>query len=95
MDRSLAQLPDEELCDEVERRFMRVQQAHADYLEGLVVLDGRPGAVAGARPGQVAKTFARHRLRRTQAATDVRAAHAFAEELPMLGKALAGGRGVS
>ena len=45
MERSLWQLPDEELCDEVERRFMRVQQAHAEYLESLLELDSRPGAV--------------------------------------------------
>ena len=91
MDRSLWQLSDEELCDEVERRFMRIQAAHFEYLEGLLELDGRPGAVAGARPGQVARTFARHRLRRARAATDVRAAHALAEDVPMLGKALSAG----
>ena len=36
-------------------------------------------------------TFARDKLRRSCAAADVHAAHALAEELPMLGKALAAG----
>ena len=89
--RPLELLPDEELCDEVERRYRRVQQAQAEYLESLAVLDTRPSAVPGARAGTVARTFARHRLRNSRATADVRAAHALAGDLPMLGKALAAG----
>ena len=91
MDRSLAQLTDAQLRDATVESFRRLQEAEATYLEHLLELDSRPEAVPGARPGQVAKTFARHRLRRTRAAADVRAAHALADELPMLGNALASG----
>ena len=91
MDRSLWQLSDAELRDATEESFRRLQQAQAAYLEHLLELDSRPDAVPGARPGRVAVTFARDKLRRSRAAADVRAAHALAEELPMLGKALAVG----
>ena len=84
-------LPDGELGDEVERRHQRVQQAQAEYLEGLLVVDNRPSMVPGARPGTTARTFARHRLRSSRATKDVRAAHALADALPMLAKALAAG----
>ena len=47
--------------------------------------------MAGARPGKVAATFLRERLRRSRAAADVAAAHALDEELPRLGEALAAG----
>ena len=91
MERSLWQLTDTELRDATEDSFRRLQEAEAAYLEHLLELDSRPGAVPGARPGRVAVTFARDKLRRSCAAADVRAAHALAEELPMLGKALAAG----
>ena len=91
MERSLWQLTDAELRDATEDSFRRLQEAEAAYLEHLLELDSRPGAVPGARPGRVAVTFARDKLRRSCAAADVRAAHALAEELPMLGKALAAG----
>ena len=85
----LQQLCDAQLREEVGRRYRRLQQAEADYLQGLRELDDRPDAVAGARPGRVAETFARHRLRRSRAAADVRAAHALTDDLPTLGEALA------
>jgi hypothetical protein len=63
----------------------------AVFLMAVRDLDSRPDAVAGARPGRVAKTFLEHRLRRSHAAADVAAAHALATDLPMLGDALAAG----
>src|SRR5688572_8932742 len=91
MDRSLWQLTDAELRDATVESFRRLQAAEAAYLEHLLELDSRPDAVPGARPGRVAVTFARHKLRRSRAAADVRAAHALADQVPMLGQALAAG----
>jgi hypothetical protein len=65
--------------------------AEAVYLKTVLDLDTRPDAVAGARPGKVAVTFLRQRLRRTRAAADVTAAHALEDDLPRLGDALAAG----
>lgn len=52
--------------------------AQAGYLRLVAELDARPGAVAGARLGQTAKSFLVGALHRTpgQAWADVRAAHA-------------------
>jgi hypothetical protein len=66
--------------------------AEALYLRAMLDLDNRPDAVAGARPGKVAVTFAREKLRRTRAAADVAAAHALEDQLPRLGDALAAGQ---
>ena len=56
--------------------FELVNRAQAFYLLAVRDLGQRPGAVAGARPGKVAKTFLEQRLRRSKAATDVAATHA-------------------
>src|SRR3954468_13396892 len=86
-------LSDAESRDLVARAHAMVAVAQSVYLRALRDLDGRPDAVAGARPGAVGVTFARHRLRRSNAAADVRAAYAVADhgELPRLGAALAAG----
>ena len=84
-------LSDAELRDEVARSFVDLQAAHSRYLAAVHALDSRPGSVPGARPGKAAVTFLRDALRRSAAAADVRAAHALADEMPMLGKALAAG----
>jgi hypothetical protein len=65
--------------------------AEAVYLKTVLDLDTRPDAVAGARPGKVAVTFLRQRLRRSRAAADVTAAHTLEDDLPRLGDALAAG----
>jgi hypothetical protein len=44
--------------------FELLNTAQAFYLMAVRDLDSRPGAVAGARPGRVAKTFLELRLRR-------------------------------
>jgi hypothetical protein len=65
--------------------------AEAAYLRAVRDLDSRPSAVAGARPGKVAKTFLELRLRRSRAGADVAAAHALDTDLPLLADALTTG----
>src|SRR5204862_2122554 len=71
--------------------FALLNTAQAFYLATVRDLDSRPGAVAGARPGRVAKTFLEMRLRRSKAGADVTAAHALDTDLPLLGEALTAG----
>lgn len=94
------QLSDTGIRDAVAGSFAAVQQLEAVYLNLLFELDQRPGAVKGARPGYVARTFARHALNRTsgQAKLDAEAAyalHASADPaqggMPRLGAGLAAG----
>ena len=74
------QLSDAGIRDAVAGSFGAIQQLEAVYLNLMYELDQRPGAVPGARPGYVARTFARHALHRTsgQAKLDVQAAYALA-----------------
>ena len=90
-DASLWAQSDAESRELVAAAFAIVSSAQSLYLRSLLDLDSRPEAVAGARPGKVAVTFARHRLHRSGAAADVAAAHALAEDLPTMGEALAKG----
>jgi hypothetical protein len=90
-DASLWALSDAESRDHLVRLAAIRNTVDAVYLMAVRDLDSRPDAVAGARPGRVAKTFLEERLRRSHAAADVAAAHALADDLSMLGDALAAG----
>jgi hypothetical protein len=90
-DASLWALSDAESRDLVTVAAGVRSAAEAVYLKTVLDLDTRQDAVAGARPGKVAVTFLRQRLRRTRAAADVAAAHALEGKLPRLGDALAAG----
>jgi hypothetical protein len=90
-DASLWALSDAESRDLVTLAAGVRSAADAVYLKTVLDLDTRQDAVAGARPGKVAVTFLRQRLRRTRAAADVTAAHALEDDLPRLGDALAAG----
>ena len=71
-------LSDAQVRDVTKSSFRVLQSAQATFLRAVAELDERPGAVAGARAGQTAKTFLVHRLHRRigQAAADVTAARA-------------------
>jgi hypothetical protein len=84
-------LSDSESRDLVADLYGLSASTHAQYLRALADLDSRPDAVAGARPGKVAVTFVRERLRGAHAATDVATAHALETDLRQLGAALATG----
>jgi hypothetical protein len=90
-DASLWALSDAESRDLVTLAAGVRSAAEAVYLKTVLDLDSRQDAVVGARPGKVAVTFLRQRLRRTRAAADVAAAHALEDQLPRLGDALAAG----
>jgi hypothetical protein len=91
MQGAVEKLSDEELREAVVEQFRRNQQGVARYLELVLELDSRPSAVPGARAGRAAQTFLHHRLHAPHPGMDVRAAHSVAEDLPLLGKALAVG----
>ena len=90
-DASLWALTDAESRDLVAETFTLLNTTEAVYLAAVRDLDSRPGAVAGARPGRVARTFLEQKLRRSRAGADVAAAHALDGELRLLGEALAAG----
>jgi hypothetical protein len=71
-------LSDAQVRDVTESSFRVLASAQATFLHAVAELDERPGAVAGARAGQTAKTFLVHRLHRRigQATADVTAARA-------------------
>jgi hypothetical protein len=82
---------DAEALESVALLDRSLNRHQAAFLRAVRDLDSRPEAVAGARPGKVAKTFLEQRLRRSRAGADVAAAHAVSDALPMLGDALASG----
>jgi len=93
---SADELHDEELRTAVSDVLRVMSSLEAVWLGMVRSLDGRPGAVAGARDGRIATTFLMERCRRSpsRACADVRAAHAIDPgdgELPVLGRAFSAG----
>lgn len=89
-------LSDAELRDAVGAGAAALARLEAAWLGLVRALDGRPEAVAGARPGKTAATFLIHGLRVSagRAHADVAAAHAIDPDegpLPRMGAALAAG----
>jgi hypothetical protein len=84
-DASLWAQSDAEARELTAAAFALLNTAQAFYLLAVRDLDQRPGAVAGARPGRVAKTFLEQRLRRSRAGADVAAAHALGHRAAAIG----------